>query len=315
MEENMEDIHADAAREARRLLAAAFETVPAGPATVGDGLLRAVGCRYARRRRTRALLSAGAIAAAATGTAAAVLLSVTVAGAPPALAAVTGALSRAAAESYHMDLMVTERNTGPGGADPPLHITGDLDLERSLGKETMSNGWRTLIVGGNAYTYLPPAQARKAYQKKPWGVDSVWMAQQLDSPYPSTGAQLAWDFDSEWPFRPQALLAVLKTGTKVLDQGPVAGPGWTGTRYKFSLSHPAGTGGTVDSITCTVDTDSHGHIRSLVQTTAFVSGKPGTPGEDIYTAHFTFSHFGIRFSVTPPPASQVDPDTGSGIEF
>jgi hypothetical protein len=58
----------------------------------GEGLLRAVRRRYARRPRTRALVSPGAAAVAAAGTAAAMLLSVVVAGAPPALAAVTGAL-------------------------------------------------------------------------------------------------------------------------------------------------------------------------------------------------------------------------------
>ena len=45
----MEDVHADETGEARRLLAAAFDSVPAGPVTAGDGLLRAV------RRRSRAV--------------------------------------------------------------------------------------------------------------------------------------------------------------------------------------------------------------------------------------------------------------------
>src|SRR5215469_7891024 len=126
MEDNVEDIHTDEAREARRLLAAAFETVPADPATAGDGLLRAVRRRYARRR-TRALVSAGA-AAAAAGTAAALVLSVTVAAAPPALAAVSGALSRAAAQSFRMNLIVIEHLTVPGrlGIPSPLYITGKL---------------------------------------------------------------------------------------------------------------------------------------------------------------------------------------------
>jgi hypothetical protein len=65
----MEDVHIDEAREGRRLLATAFETVPAGPAVAGDGLLRAVRRGYARRRRTRALAQAGA-AVVTAGTAA-----------------------------------------------------------------------------------------------------------------------------------------------------------------------------------------------------------------------------------------------------
>ena len=310
----MEDVHTEETREARRLLAIAFKTVHAGPATVGDGLLRAVRRRYARRRRTRVLVSAGG-AAAAAGTAAAVLLSVTVAAAPPALAAVTSALSQAAAGSFRMKLIVTQHNTGPGRPtiQLPLYITGEFDLKRHLGEETLSYGWRTLIVGGEAYTEVPPAQESKNGMDKPWGETALNIT---GPPYGSAGAQLAWDFDSDRPFDPQAVLAVLKSGANVLDEGPVSGPGWTGTRYRFTVWHPDGTGDVVDSITCTVDVDSQGHIRSLVQTTVLVaSGKPGTAGKTIYRTDFTFSDFGIRFSVTPPPASQIDHDTGVGVSF
>src|SRR5262245_43510494 len=205
MESNVEDVHTDEAREARRLLAAAFETVPADPDTAGDGLLRAVRRRYARRRRTRALVSAGA-AAAAAATAAAVLLSVTVAAAPPALATVTSALSRAAAESFHMNLIVTQHNTVPGQGPvlrSPLHITGKLDLKRNLGQETLSNGWRTLIIGQKAYTKLPPPQAKKnGTGGKPWTEEPL---QDTQPPYGSAGAQVAWDFNSDRPFNPQAV--------------------------------------------------------------------------------------------------------------
>jgi hypothetical protein len=306
-------VHADEAREARCLLGTALETVPADPATAGDGLLRAVRCRYARRRRSRAFLSAGA-AAAAAGTAAAVLLSVTVAAAPPALAAVSGALSRAAAGSFRMNLFVTEHDTVPGlgPIQPPLRMTGELDLKRNLGEETLSYGWRTLIVGGWTYTQLPPAQAKidgtggKLWTEELLGDDTA-------PPYRSAGAQLAWDFNSDRPFNPQALLALLRSGARVLDEGPVSGPGWTGTRYAFTVSHPEGTRGLVDSITCTVDVDGHGHIRGFAQETVFATSKPA--GEMIYTADFTFSDFGIRFSVTPPPASQIDPDIGVAVQF
>src|SRR5262252_1319582 len=104
----------------------------------------------------------GCCARSAAGIAAALLLSVTVAGATPALAAVTSALSRAAADSFRMNLIVTEHLTVPGqlGIPSPLHIGGELDLKRNLGEEKLSNGWRTLIVGGEAYTELPPPQAK-----------------------------------------------------------------------------------------------------------------------------------------------------------
>src|SRR5215472_14179975 len=223
MEDNMEDVHTDETSEARRLLAVAFETLSADPATAGDGLLRAVRRRYARRRRTRALVSAGATAAAA-GTAAVLLLSVTVAAAPPALAAVTSALSRAAAESFRMNLIVTQHNTVPGplGFPSPLYITGKLDLKRNLGEETLSNGWRTLIVGQKAYTKLSPAQTKPYPTRgKPWTEEPV---SDTAPPTGSRGAQLAWDFNSDRPLNPQALLALLQSGAKVLDKGSVSGP-------------------------------------------------------------------------------------------
>jgi hypothetical protein len=313
----MEDVDTEQTNEARRLLAAAFETVPADAVMAGDGLLRAVRRRHTRRRRFRALVSAGVSASAVAGTAA-VLLSVTAAGASPALAAVTRALSRAAAGSFRMKLVVTEHDTvpAPGGFKSPLQITGELDLKRNLGVETMSNGWRTRIVGGEAYTELPPAQARKMGFSRPWGQTPLWVAKIEKSPYRSAGAQLAWDFNSGWPFNPQALLAVLRSGARMRDEGSVSGPGWTGTRYRFTISHPQDTGGVVDDITCTVDVDSHGYIRELAQVTAFSeTGKPGTSAQTIYTADFTFSDFGVRFSVTPPPASQIDRDNGTGIQF
>ena len=315
----MEDAHTDEtrdAREARCLLATAFETVPGYPATSRDGLLRAVRRRYAVRRRTRALMSAGA-AAAAAGTAAVLLLSVTVAAAPPALAAVTSALSRAAAESFRMNLIVTQHNTVPGQGpvlQSPLHITGKLDLKRNLGEEMLSNGWRTLIIGQKAYTKLPPPQAKKnGTGGKPWTEEPL---QDTQPPYGSAGAQVAWDFNSDRPFNPQAVLALLQSGAKVLDEGSVSGLGWSGTRYRFTASHPEGTGGVVDRITCTVDVDRQGHIRSLVQTTAFAAGgKPGAAAGMVYTLDFTFSDFGVRFSVTPPPASQVDHRDGMAVQF
>ena len=312
----MEDVHTDEDQEARHLLATAFETVPADPVTAGDGLLRAVHRRYARRRRTRAVVSASAAAAVAAGTTAAVLLSVTVAGASPALAAVTSALTRASAGSMRMNLTITQHIVVPGDAvmRSPLSITGELDLKRALGQETLSNGWQTRIVGGKAYTELPPAQARI------YGTGGkLWTEESLDTtapPYGSAAAQVAWDFNSNRPFDPQALLALLRSNAKVRDEGSVSGPGWTGTRYMFSFSRPGGTGGLIHSITCSVDVDSQGDVRSMVQTTAFVAlGKPGARPGTIYTLDFTFSDFGVRFSVTPPPASQIDHDTGVSVQY
>ena len=203
-----------------------------------------------------------------------------------------------------------------GGVPSPLRITGELDLKRILGQETISNGWQTRIVGGNAYTKILPSET-KAYGTggKLWTIEPLWVAQDL--PYQSAGGQLAWDFNSNRPFNPQAVLVLLQSGAKVADEGPVSGLRWTGTRYRFTVSHPEGTGGLVGSITCAMDVDSRGHIRDLTQTTVFAaSGKPGTGGKLAWTADFMFSDFGVRFLVTPPPASQVDPDIGvAALQF
>jgi hypothetical protein len=310
----MEDVYTDETCEARRLLETAFETVPGDPATAGDGLLRGVRRRDARRRRTRALVSAGA-AAAATVAAAAVLLSGAAAGPSPALAAVTSALSQAATGSFRMNLVVTQRYTVPGQSTmKPLHVTGALDLKQNHARLALSNGWRTLIVGGKAYTKLLPGQAaRYGTGGKLWTEES---GPATEPPYPSPGANLAWDFNSDRPFDPQAVLALLESGARVRDEGHVSRPGWTGTRYGFSLRHPKGTRGLVDSITGTVVVDSHKHIRSLRQTTAFVaSGVPRSKGKMIYTTDFTFSDFGIRVPVTAPPAGRVDHDLGVAFQF
>ncbi len=311
----MEDIHTDEASEARHLLATAFETLPDDSMAV-ENLLRAVRRCHSRRRRSCAITLACGTAVAA-GTAAAVFLSVTVAAAPPALAAVTGALSRAEAESFAMNLTVTG-NPALASIPTPLHITGKLDLKRNLGQEAISNGWQTLIVGGNAFTKILPSQT-KQYDTggKIWTETPLWVAED-EIPYKSPGAQLAWDFNSNRPFNPQAVLAVLNSDTKALDnEGPVSGPGWTGTKYTFVVSHPQDTGGVVDSITCTMDVDGKGYIRNLTQTTVFATGgNASTSGKQIYTADFKFSDFGTRFSVTPPPASQTNTDIGvAALQF
>jgi hypothetical protein len=280
----------------------------------GDGLLQGVRGRHARRRRTRALMSAGA-AAAATVAAAGVLLSGTAAGPSPAMAAVTSALSRAATGSFHMNLVVTQHNTVPGQPTmKPLRVTGALDLKRGHGNLKLSNGWRTVIVGGKAYTKLLPSQAvRYGTKGKLWTVES---GPAMQPPYATDGASLAWDFNSDRPFDPQAVLALLKSGARVREEGHASGPGWSGTRYRFTISHPKGTKGLVDSITGTVVVDGHRHIRSLIQTTAFVAnGVPHSKGKMIYTTDFTFSDFGVRVPVTPPPSSQVDHDLGVAFQF
>src|SRR5579859_1263655 len=66
---------------------------------------------------------------------------------------------------------------------------------------------------------------------------------------PDCGSQEAVD--------PGALLALLKSAGTVTGEGPATGPGWTGTKYGFTV--PASGG--VSSATGTVYVDSQGEVR------------------------------------------------------
>jgi hypothetical protein len=79
--------------------------------------------------------------------------------------------------------------------------------------------------------------------------------------------------------------------------GPASGPGWTGTRYAYALSegpaprvHMSGT----------VDVDQQGRTRSVSLVLTM-----GPHGWFVMTQVLTFSDFGTRVTVTPPPADQT----------
>ena len=94
---------------------------------------------------------------------------------------------------------------------------------------------------------------------------------------------------------PQQLLAELKEAVRVTSAGPASGPGWTGTRYGFS-----GTFQKTVELTGTVTVDQQGRVRGVVLTTR----EPGA-GALVMTQALTFSDFGARVAVTPPPADQT----------
>ena len=71
------------------------------------------------------------------------------------------------------------------------------------------------------------------------------------------------------------------------DEGPASGPGWTGTKYAFTIR--AGKNGPV-AVSGTVDVDKQGLVRDLVQTTT-LQPVPGEPGVT-FTDDVTFSDFG-----------------------
>jgi hypothetical protein len=98
---------------------------------------------------------------------------------------------------------------------------------------------------------------------------------------------------------------MLKSAASVQAEGPASGPGWTGTKYAFTEPPPKGI---VISMTTggTVYVDNQGRVRQMVtKQTRTVRLTDNTIGTDTVTYDVTFSAFGVRISVTPPPASQV----------
>ncbi len=269
--------------EGRRLLATAFETAPVGAAPAGELLrrVRRVRRHGKTRRRMRLLVPAGAVAAVGGAAAAAVTLTATVAAAPSAFAAVTAAAAKTSAESFQ----VTVRQTmvgRPAGGIGPYQLAGGFDPARGVGAETGSTGsvkMEVLYLGNEVYAQVP--KPNPSEHDKPWTE--------------SRNIGLPWG--------PAGILAELKqdgTGT-VTDEGPTSGPGWTGTKYGFTVR--AGKNGPV-VITGTVDVDTQGLVRDLEQTTK-LRPVPGIPGVT-FTDDVAFGDFGDPVAIpAAPPASQV----------
>jgi len=105
-----------------------------------------------------------------------------------------------------------------------------------------------------------------------------------------------YGFVTDRPVSPATLSGALRSAGTVREAGSASGPGWTGTRYKFTVRFPEGR----QSLTATVELDQQGRVRRLVTITT--QGKQG----DITTDRdLTFGGFGAPVPVTAPPASQV----------
>ena len=265
--------------EGRRLLTAAFEPVPVGEAPAG-ALLRQVRRRDKTRRRVRTLVPAGAVAALGGAAAVAVTLTATVAAAPSAFAAVTAAAAKTSAESFHVTVRQTVAGSSADGISS-VQVAGDFDPSRGVGDETASSGPVSAVLYLGKESYARVSGADPLGHGKPW-VES-----------PNIGL----------PWGPAGILAQLEqdgTGT-VTDEGPASGPGWTGTKYAFTIR--AGKNGPV-AVSGSLDVDTQGLVRDLVQTTT-LQPVPGEPGVT-FTDDVTFSDFGVSVPIpAAPPASQV----------
>ena len=281
-EEEMDNVHElDGCDEAegQRLLTAAFETAPTGEAPAAE-LLRRVRRHDKTRRRARTLVPAGAVAALGGAAAVAVTLTATVAAAPSAFAAVSAAAAKTSAESFHVTVRQTVAGSSADGISS-VQVAGDFDPSRGVGDETASSGPVSAVLYLGKESYARVSGADPLGHGKPW-VES-----------PNIGL----------PWGPAGILAQLEqdgTGT-VTDEGPASGPGWTGTKYAFTIR--AGKNGPV-AVSGSLDVDTQGLVRDLVQSTT-LQPVPGEPGVT-FTDDVTFSDFGVSVPIpAAPPASQV----------
>ena len=286
--EDVREVDACAEAEGRLLLATAFETATAadglaGSTLAGAELLRRVRRRTTRQRRARALVPTGAVAALGGAVALAVTLTATVASAPSAFAAVSAAAAKTSAESFRVTMHGTRNELG---SKSHWEVTGAFAPSRGVGEESVNSGKITVLyVGKHIYQKvqnLPGAG-------KPWVEAKIW-------PMTLTEIATSPQFGGEEAADPGVLLSLLKSAGTVTDEGPASGPGWTGTKYGFTVAAPKD----IQVATGTVDVDGKGQVRQLQETLAVDRGRHFTFTEDV-----TFSGFNIPVTVTVPPAGQV----------
>lgn len=269
---------------------------PAGPGDVppGTSVPHVVRDRGAaerqrhRRPRRRVLVAAGGAVAAAGVTAA--LLAASAGHPPPPLAAVTGALAKTSAGSYSFSLDSVVRFRGRemrsdvvSGAFDPRHGLGTelLATRRPQGPVTA----QIRFLGRYVYTRVSGSSTLG----KPWDKAPV-------PPVAADGIPPGYEiygFVTDRPISPAELSGALRSAGTVRAAGSASGPGWTGTRYVFTVRFPEGQ----QALTATVELDQQGRVRRLVTIT--------TQGNLTTDRDLTFGDFGAPVPVTAPPASQV----------
>jgi hypothetical protein len=236
-----------------------------------------------RSRRRRALVAAAAITVAATAVTTA-LFAASGRGAPSALAVVTSALSKTAADKYSFSLVSTTR-MGKTRIRQVL-VSGMFEPGRDLGAELLTTRYRRhpvtariLFIGDYVYTSVAPGSGLGT-------VGTLW--DKAPVPPPSAG----YGYVSDQPVSPADLTGLLRYARAVREAGPASGPGWTGTRYSFT-AHLAGA--SVDGIVCI---DRQGRVRREVTTATFAHR---------FASHWdlAINGFAAQRTVTGPPASQV----------
>jgi hypothetical protein len=236
---------------------------------------------------------------ALAGAAVAVTLTATVASAPSAAASVTAAAAKTSTESFRVTMSIAT-NPPPGvrnGRVQAAQVTGAFDPARGVGQETVSGPWKFLVryVGQSMYLDTLPGSRQVVFSNgqgsRPWA--------EFPSERALSGNEALWAAASgpgSAPPNPVTLLGLLKSAGLVTADGQASGPGWTGTKYRFTVT--VAQTGTVGY----VDVDGHGRVRRLVADLDVGTGKARwvMASEDV-----TFGDFGASISVGAPPASQV----------
>ncbi len=282
----------DSEEAARRLFAVATEDVPPG-----IDLLRGMRARSRKRAvRRRAVVAVGAAGVVAT----AVAVTLSAVQAPSALAQVMRAAARTAAASYRIRAVEHIVKIGGLRSQPWATASGAFDPVKGVGVQTDNLGGLIRYAGG--YTYVavtgslrggPPGVGIPVPPWASWerlparlrpgiGVTPAGLA--MLGGFPALLAQAD----------PQDLLALLRSATHVHKVGPVSGPGWTGTAYRFSAASTlTGPVHIRVSISGTVDVDRQGRVRRLDVLESF--------GRTVRKIEITFGDFGLPVSVRPPP--------------
>jgi hypothetical protein len=286
-------------QQVRTLFAAAADDIPPG-----IDLLRGFRSRRsARRVRVRVALAS----AAAGVVAVAAVITLTIAQAPSALAQLTSAVSRTTGQSYRFGATITQVPLRPDAVrpGPVTHtISGVFDPPQKVGEETISSSGQVRFVG--AYAYLPTGKVGKSglLAGKPWlkvPSPALWSPLTANQQLRVSAGVLSLVETS-----PQNLFALLKSVSTVDREGSVSGPGWTGTRYAFTVSvvfGPAGSGLPTVTATGTVDVDQQGRVGDL--DAAYTLPAIAVAPPERVSVETTFSDFGVPVSVSAPPASEV----------
>jgi hypothetical protein len=84
-------------------------------------------------------------------------------------------------------------------------------------------------------------------------------------PLPYTARPGYWDasgYNGDEPITPSGLLGLIKSAVSLTSDGSASGPGWTGTKYGFTV-HPREPLGIRSTVTYTIEVDRQGLVRGF----------------------------------------------------